>query len=85
MAFYGLFRNAQNGNSRPETLHFDSNDKIWKYKSLIWIPQGFHELQLKILVTAHCDGIGHLGCDATTSIVFETFHWNTLKKTYVLW
>ena len=75
-----FIRNTQATKNRPNGLIWDISDRFWKKAGRIWIPDDCHELQLKLLVTAHCGEVGHRGIDATLSIVLESFYWSTLKE-----
>lgn len=46
----------------------------------IWIPENDSELQLKLLVIAHCGAGGHRGIDSTKSTVSELYFWKTISE-----
>lgn len=67
-------------NARPKGAIFNETNRLHEVKGCMWIPESDLELQLKIIVTCHCGVIGHRGTDATSSILKENFHWQTMDK-----
>jgi RNase H-like domain found in reverse transcriptase/Reverse transcriptase (RNA-dependent DNA polymerase)/Integrase zinc binding domain/Chromo (CHRromatin Organisation MOdifier) domain len=46
----------------------------------MWIPSEAVDLQLRLLVTAHCGAAGHRGHDATFDTLAQRVHWNTMTS-----
>ncbi len=53
--------------SRPKEAVKEDNN-VWRLKGNIWIPDGEGEIQIKILVTAHCGASGHRGQESAENI-----------------
>ncbi len=45
----------------------------------VWIPNSANDLELKILILAHCDHSGRRAADRTLCSVSEKFVWSTMK------
>lgn len=46
----------------------------------IWIPSSDSELQMKLIVVAHCGKAGHRGSDSTLSAVQSMFVWKEMRQ-----
>eukprot|EP00171_Calliarthron_tuberculosum_P001006 IDg1006t1 len=55
-------------------------DNVWRISGKIWIPENDVDLQLKLMVVAHCGTMGHRGVAATESVIREDFIWANLSK-----
>ncbi len=53
-------------------------DDVWLVGERIWVPDADDELQLRLLVVAHCGTAGHRGVESTADIVRETYAWQTV-------
>ena len=64
----------------------DAKDTVKKSKGLWtvlgknWIPEQDADLELKLLVIAHCGSSGHRGRDTTLSILKENFSWKMMDE-----
>lgn len=65
------------GTNIQETENKDLNN-VLKCGDCVWIPDYAHELQTKIIVTAHSGWMGHRVMDGTESIIWENFSWPNL-------
>ncbi len=59
---------------------YSDDDGLWKVGTRLWIPCAASELQLKLLVLAHCGSLGHRGRAATKSVLLENFVWKSQEK-----
>ena len=53
---------------------------LWTVHGKNWISEQDADLQLKLLVIAHCGASGHRGRDATLSILKENFSWKMMDE-----
>ncbi len=49
-----------------------------RVKGKLWIPEKDADLQLKILVVAHCGTSGHRAVESTGSVIKESYNWATI-------
>ena len=75
-----VLKTSQAQHSPPDSVSLDQSHGLYKRGNRIWIPDADLELQLKVMVCSHCGSIGHRGCDATRSIILESFWWSTIDK-----
>jgi len=74
-------KKVQDNSKIPKTLKIvEDSSGLKMLDGKIWIPDEAAELQLKLLVIAHCGQAGHRGADSTESILKETYHWTGLKE-----
>lgn len=59
---------------KPEAATRDGNS-LFKMGGRTWIPDDADDLQLRLLVVAHCHASGHRGMESTDSILREQFTW----------
>lgn len=64
--------------SRPDNCKEDDNG-LFFIDGRLWVPDEGHELQWKLLITAHCTYAGHRGIDATRSLLHEEFICSSLN------
>ena len=55
-----------------------AEDGTWTVRGLIWIPDSADQLQLRLLIVAHCGNAGHRGAESTADLLQEQFIWETL-------
>ena len=67
----------QRASGKPSTT---DSDGLVRLEGRIWIPDNERELQLKLLVAAHCGAKGHRGKDATRSELCAQFTWRGISK-----
>lgn len=53
---------------------------IWRRQGLIWIPKKSVEIQLKLLVAAHCGVFGHRGIETTFNALREQYIWDSMEE-----
>jgi len=76
-----VIKEAQNSNEPPEKLKIDTDTSGLKnHNGKVWIPDESPELQLRLLVTAHCGHAGHRGAESTESILREKYYWSSMKE-----
>jgi hypothetical protein len=61
-----------------ESLKFDMSDKLFKLNGKIWIPSS--DLQLRIMIIAHCSSSGHRGIDVTLKKIKDHFWWGDMDE-----
>ena len=67
----------QSASERP-TEATEVSEWTWMIGGLIWIPKSAAQLQLQLLIVAHCGHAGHRGAEPTADILREQFSWDTL-------
>lgn len=65
-------------NTRPEGLNH-SEDGLWKKPDNIWILFEAMDLQMKLLVVAHCGASGRRETDSTISRLKEQYTWDSME------
>lgn len=65
--------------SLPKNSNCQGNEPR-KVGNPIWIPEEADNLQLRLLITAHCGTSGHRGAESTEEVLKEQFTWDSIKE-----
>jgi len=78
---FSQIRQAQEDHvdQRPKNAE-RKGESLWSVNGRTWIPDEADDLQLRLLVVAHCGVGGHRGAESTESTLREEFTWSTLKE-----
>ena len=57
----------------------DDQDLFRNEENLIWIPEAAKDLQLRLMIIAHCGPMGHRGVEPTYLRLKAVFIWNNMK------
>jgi hypothetical protein len=62
----------------PKGAVLDDGSKIYRISGKIWVPS--RELQVRIMIVAHCASMGHRSIENTLEGIVEHFWWNNVKE-----
>lgn len=65
--------------SKPKGL-VTNTEGIYLLNNLIWIPEQSIDIQMKLIVAAHCGTAGHRGAVATFNALREKFIWKNMEE-----